>query len=96
VYSCNIRSLRNSITNIVPEIWDVVRKLRGETRKKLAGMANVSATSREEKTGSESFFFKVSAGNSARDRGLPRPCETRQPEDEMLVMSISPAVDSVE
>jgi hypothetical protein len=41
----NIAMLQNSFANVAPKRWYVLRKLDGNTRDELAGMANISTAS---------------------------------------------------
>jgi hypothetical protein len=88
----DVATLRDSFANVVLESWYFVRKLYSNTRNELASIANVSTAPREEEAGPETVLFKASTGDSARNRGLSSAGQTVQPEDEVLVLPISPVV----
>jgi hypothetical protein len=82
----------NSFANVLSERGNVIRKLHGNARNKQHSIANVSTTSGEEEACPETPSFKVSASHSVRNRRLSRAGQTTQPEDTLLILSVSPVV----
>lgn len=70
----------------------IVRNLPRNTCDKLACMAHISITAREEEASSQTLLIKVSAGHSACNRRLSRASQAAQSEDAALVSSIGPVV----
>ena len=88
----NVAALCYSVADMLPRRWHAVRELHCDARHKLACMAYVAATAREEEAGRKTLPIVVPARHRPGNGRLARARQAVQPEDAPLVLTVHPAV----
>jgi hypothetical protein len=92
----NVAALCNSVADVLPRRWHILRELHRDARHKLACVPHVAAAAREEEARCQSLPVAVPARHRPRDGRLARACQPTQPEDAPLIRPVRPAVYLVE
>jgi hypothetical protein len=90
----NLRTLEESITNIVPDARHAPCKLDRNASNKHACLANITAASREEKASTQTLLCIIPAGDQACDCCFASASQAAQPENVLLTLPVCPFIYS--